>query len=208
MGLGPGVQGGGVGWIARHVAPLDESLNEGEALAQGGYCDVSAIFAGLPRECGDQVVGDECQLGVRVFCRKVSQLLEASVAQTSGIAQERHARQDGRRKLLARLPMRAWLPPTKSLCAARQLTQLRLDELDDFALACSVRLPDRCTPCLDHFVSGRSGGHAQDVGGRHVSSAYWQIEARPVLTPAREQRVHALNLSTRPVPLDVEIQAD
>src|SRR5258708_38150318 len=94
MGPGSGTQGDGVGWIKLFVAPLDESLNEGEALAQGSYYDVSAIFAALLRECGDQVVGDECQLGVRIFCCKVGQLIEPCVAQTCWIGQERHAGRD------------------------------------------------------------------------------------------------------------------
>ena len=45
-----------------NVAALDESLHEREALAQGGQCDVSAIFAVLLRQRGDQVVEDEFQL--------------------------------------------------------------------------------------------------------------------------------------------------
>jgi hypothetical protein len=71
MGPGSWVQGGGAGWITLHVELLNESLDEAEALAQGSYCDVSAIFARLLRECADQVVGDECQLGMRVFCCKL-----------------------------------------------------------------------------------------------------------------------------------------
>ena len=63
MGPGSGTQGGGVGWIKLYVAPLDESLNEGEALAQGSYCDVSAIFAALLRQRGDQVVGKRVLIG-------------------------------------------------------------------------------------------------------------------------------------------------
>ena len=71
MGPGSGAWGGGVGWIKRYAAPLDEFLNKGEALAQGSYGNVSAVFAMLLGECGDQVVGDERQLGMRVFCCKL-----------------------------------------------------------------------------------------------------------------------------------------
>src|ERR1700674_3956854 len=80
MGPGSWVHGGGVGWINLHVAVLDESLKEAEALAQGGYCDVSAIFATLLRECSDQVVGDECQLGMRILFRhaRVRQIVRAT----------------------------------------------------------------------------------------------------------------------------------
>src|SRR5713226_3327701 len=102
MGPGSGVQGGGVGWIKLHVALLNESLNEAEAVAQGSYCDVSAIFATLLRECGDQVVGDECQLGMRVFCCKLRKLLQTVVAQTGWVRQERHARRDRRWYFLGR----------------------------------------------------------------------------------------------------------
>ena len=88
--------------VVLNVAALDEPPHERQALAQGGYCDVSAIFAVLLRQRGDQVIEDEFQLRARIFCRKVCQLLETGVAQASWIAQERHAGRDGWRHLLTR----------------------------------------------------------------------------------------------------------
>jgi len=71
MGPGSGAWSGGVGWIKRYAARLDECLNEAEALARGSYGNVSAVFAVLLGECGEQVVGDDCHLGMRVLCRKL-----------------------------------------------------------------------------------------------------------------------------------------
>lgn len=82
MGAGPSPQDGGGRRVRLNVAPLDECLNEGEALAQGRYCDVPTIFAALLRQRGHQIFGDEFQLRVRVFGAKVRQLLQTGVAQT------------------------------------------------------------------------------------------------------------------------------
>ena len=62
------------------LATLDKPLSENEALAQGSHGDVAAIFAALLCECGDQVVRDELQLRVRVFCCKVCQLPDLAPA--------------------------------------------------------------------------------------------------------------------------------
>jgi hypothetical protein len=97
----------------------------------------------------------------------------------------------------------------RSLCwRARQLAQFCLDELDHLGVASLIRLPDSSTPLLDHVVSRESGRHADDIGCGQVSPVHRQVEARPVSAMAGEQRVHALHLSARPLPLDVEIQAD
>src|SRR5438093_13333817 len=94
--------GPGVGWrVVLHVAALDESLHEREALAQGSHRDVSTIFAVLLRQRGDQVVEDDFQLRARILCRKVCELLETGVAQAGWIGQECHTGRDGWRYLLA-----------------------------------------------------------------------------------------------------------
>ena len=94
MGAGPSPEEGGGRWVQLNVAPLDECLNEGEALAQGRYCDVTTIFVAMLRQGGDQILGDEFQLSVRIFGAKVRQLLQTGVAQTGRVSQECHARRD------------------------------------------------------------------------------------------------------------------
>jgi hypothetical protein len=79
------------GWLKLRVALLDESLHEGGAPAQGSYRDASAIFATLLRDGGAQVVGDECQLGMRVFLSQAPIILQTVATQTGWVSQERHA---------------------------------------------------------------------------------------------------------------------
>jgi hypothetical protein len=77
-------------------------VNEGEAPAQRCDGDVSAIFAVLVGQRGDQVIGDALQLCVGVYCCKICQLRETRVAQTRWVRQKCHARRDWSWELLRR----------------------------------------------------------------------------------------------------------
>ena len=82
------------------------------------------------------------------------------------------------------------------------------EQLSDGLMALTKRLPDRYTPSVNQLIPLSSFGRGHDLDRRDRSSRAGQRKLRPKVLLSYEVHVRPLDLLTRKLPFDVQVETD